>query len=105
MAHVLNVPRRDSSRRPLSLNIQIGNHQVGSHTANAFEALGLTVVAASQKYESRTNRSQLGKQPREIEIRCDNHPLLSNTGREDQFVGRAIHRQFARMNGVVPERS
>ena len=51
------------------------------YATDTFEALGLTVVAASQKYESGTSRSQLRKQPGEIKIGCDDHPLLANAGR------------------------
>ena len=75
------------------------------HTGNTFDALSLAVVAASQKYQSGTSRFKLGKQPGKVEIGCDDHPLLSNSGHDDEFIRRATHRQFTCMNGVVTERS
>jgi hypothetical protein len=38
-----------------------------------------------------------------VEIGCGDHALLGNTGRDDEFVRCATHRQFTCMNGVVTE--
>jgi hypothetical protein len=63
------------------------------------------MIAASQKYESWTIRPKLRKQPGKIKIGCDDHPFLANAGRKDEVIRRAAHRQIARMDGVVAQRS
>ena len=71
------------------------------YAADTFNALGLAVIAAPQKDESGASRPHLRKQPGEIKIGSDDYTLLGSGGRKDEFVSRAAHRQFTRMNCVV----
>ena len=51
---------------------------------------------------ARYSASGVNLQPWKIKVGCDDYPLLSNGGRKDRVVSCAAHRQFTRVEGVVP---